>query len=154
MNGGAYSYPLIDPCPGKAAQKLFRAAAETLLSISPSLSPKCTPKASQMPPAFNLGARAFPISTFMMEKQVLSDQVDDASVVDRKHGNKIGIYNPAQRKALLVRFAEKRKRRHWRKKVRYSCRKNLADTRVRVKGRFVKKAPGAPTQRASALPVS
>ena len=39
---------------------------------------------------------------------------------------------------MISRFHEKRKRRVWKKKIRYHCRKNLADSRVRVKGRFVK----------------
>ena len=42
-----------------------------------------------------------------------------------------------ERKALIRKFHEKQKRRIWNKKVRYFCRKNLADTRVRIKGRFV-----------------
>jgi hypothetical protein len=56
-------------------------------------------------------------------------------------------HNLAQeRSAIIHRFREKRKRRVWKKKIRYFCRKNLADRRVRVKGRFVKssaKAPGS-----------
>jgi len=37
------------------------------------------------------------------------------------------------------RFLEKRNRRVWTKKVKYDVRKNFADSRLRVKGRFVKK---------------
>ena len=46
-------------------------------------------------------------------------------------------YVNQERKALIRKFHEKQKRRIWNKKVRYFCRKNLADTRVRIKGRFV-----------------
>ena len=55
------------------------------------------------------------------------------------HG-RIGIYAPAERAAILIRFHGKRPRRNWQKKIRYNCRKNLADSRLRVKGRFVKRS--------------
>ena len=50
----------------------------------------------------------------------------------------VGIYNAQQRAAILSRFHKKRLARKWKKKIRYDCRKDLADKRVRVKGRFVK----------------
>lgn len=40
---------------------------------------------------------------------------------------------------FYCRFFEKRKQRVWTKKVKYDVRKNFADSRLRVKGRFVKK---------------
>ena len=62
----------------------------------------------------------------------------------------IGIYSPESRKkrverydvdnvVTICRFFEKRKQRVWTKKVKYDVRKNFADSRLRVKGRFVKK---------------
>ena len=58
--------------------------------------------------------------------------------VYNKNG-RIGIYTPAERAAIIRRFQDKRTRRVWNKKIRYNCRKNLADRRMRVKGRFVKR---------------
>jgi len=58
--------------------------------------------------------------------------------VYNKNG-RIGIYTPAERAAIIARFQSKRTRRVWNKKIRYNCRKNLADRRLRVKGRFVKR---------------
>ena len=51
----------------------------------------------------------------------------------------IGAYTVEQRKLRIARFLEKRKSRSWVKCVKYDVRKNFADTRVRVKGRFIKK---------------
>jgi hypothetical protein len=52
----------------------------------------------------------------------------------------VGIYTPSQREALLKKFRRKRQTRKWNKKViRYNCRKDLADRRLRIKGRFVKR---------------
>jgi len=57
-----------------------------------------------------------------------------------KHG-RIGMYSPRERKVMLERWHRKRRNRVWRKVVRYGCRKNLANGRVRIKGRFVKSSP-------------
>jgi len=56
-----------------------------------------------------------------------------------KQNGYIGAYSPEQRKVRIQRFNEKRHRRVWTKKVKYDVRKNFADSRLRVKGRFVKK---------------
>ena len=59
--------------------------------------------------------------------------------VYNKNG-RIGIYTPSERAAIIARFQRKRQRRVWNKKIRYNCRKSLADRRLRVKGRFVKRS--------------
>jgi len=51
----------------------------------------------------------------------------------------IGAYSPDSRKMRIERFLAKRNHRVWTKKVKYDVRKNFADSRLRVKGRFVKK---------------
>jgi hypothetical protein len=53
------------------------------------------------------------------------------------------VYTPAERAAIIHKFNAKRARRVWNKKIRYNCRKNLADRRMRVKGRFVKRGTEA-----------
>jgi hypothetical protein len=59
----------------------------------------------------------------------------------RGQGDKrfVGAYSPDSRARRIDRFMEKRKHRVWTKTVKYDVRKNFADTRMRVKGRFVKK---------------
>ena len=51
----------------------------------------------------------------------------------------VGAYSPDSRKIRIDRFLVKRNHRVWVKKVKYDVRKNFADSRLRVKGRFVKK---------------
>lgn len=55
-------------------------------------------------------------------------------------GGRIGIYLPDARKARIAKFHSKRKMRIWRKRIKYDCRKKLADSRPRIKGRFVKRS--------------
>jgi len=56
--------------------------------------------------------------------------VDDSNV-------RIGAYTKEERRAIIEKFRAKKRRRVWRKQIKYDCRKRLADTRPRVKGRFV-----------------
>lgn len=110
------------------------------------------------------GAIAIP-GTNKSRTQHLSDMVDSGMAAERRahtggvhanhthavkpdgphdgvggdHKNYIGAYSPEARKKRIQRFLEKRKKRVWTKKVKYDVRKNFADSRMRVKGRFVKK---------------
>ena len=52
---------------------------------------------------------------------------------------RIGIYTLPERRDRVARFHAKRKRRVWSKRINYTCRKKLADSRPRVGGRFVKR---------------
>ena len=60
-----------------------------------------------------------------------------------KHGfssSGVGAYTPEERKIRIERFLEKRRNRVWTKRVKYDVRKNFADSRIRVKGRFIRKS--------------
>jgi hypothetical protein len=50
---------------------------------------------------------------------------------------RIGAYTKEERQVIIAKFRAKKMRRVWRKQIKYDCRKRLADTRPRVKGRFV-----------------
>jgi len=68
----------------------------------------------------------------------VSTDINGLMEVDRPDGW-IGAYSPESRKMRIERFLEKRNHRVWTKTVKYDVRKNFADSRLRVKGRFVKK---------------
>lgn len=63
-----------------------------------------------------------------------------SSMAPFPHPRKIGTISTEERRVKVQRFLEKRKRRNYRKKISYECRKRVADNRVRVKGRFITKA--------------
>ncbi|XP_024515485.1 two-component response regulator-like PRR73 [Selaginella moellendorffii] len=53
-------------------------------------------------------------------------------------GFKIGRYSLAERRERIHRYRQKRSERNFNKKIKYACRKTLADSRPRVRGRFAK----------------
>lgn len=57
----------------------------------------------------------------------------------RTSGRKVGAYSPENRRKRIKQYLEKRKRRVWTKKIKYNVRKTFADSRLRVKGRFISK---------------
>jgi len=52
---------------------------------------------------------------------------------------RVGAYSREERAKVIMRFLSKRENRVWKKRVKYEVRKSFADTRIRVKGRFIKK---------------
>ncbi|XP_057429458.1 two-component response regulator-like PRR1 [Lotus japonicus] len=51
---------------------------------------------------------------------------------------KVGKLSVEQRKEKIHRYMKKRNQRNFSKKIKYACRKTLADSRPRVRGRFAK----------------
>ena len=54
---------------------------------------------------------------------------------------RIGRYTVEERQARIRRYQEKKMARNFKKKIKYVCRKTLADSRPRVHGRFAKHVP-------------
>ncbi|CAJ2654284.1 unnamed protein product [Trifolium pratense] len=47
-------------------------------------------------------------------------------------------YSPEEKKVRIERYKTKRNQRNYNKKIKYVCRKTLADSRPRIRGRFAK----------------
>jgi len=76
-------------------------------------------------------------SDAMLKKAVSpSHEERDMQMEITSHNTK---YNSTERARAIARYLDKRTRRVWSKKVDYGVRKSFADSRLRVKGRFVKK---------------
>ena len=57
--------------------------------------------------------------------------------IDQTFRKIIGGLSFEKRRVKLLRYLDKKKRRVWKKKVNYDCRKKVADKRLRIKGKFV-----------------
>lgn len=97
--------------------------------------------------------------TLTGKKRALEDSDEETSDSDSKSeadAEKERLERTAEqrkkrRMEALARFRSKRANRSFTKKVRYECRKQLADSRPRVKGRFVRKVEMALYRKYGAL---
>ena len=55
---------------------------------------------------------------------------------------RIGKYTLDERRLRILRYRQKRQERNFDRKIKYACRKTLADSRPRVRGRFAKNEGG------------
>ena len=52
---------------------------------------------------------------------------------------KVGVLSVEERKMKIEKYLKKKRKRTWNRKINYFCRKQVADKRLRLKGRFMKK---------------
>ena len=75
-----------------------------------------------------------PQDDFKLDDDVNMESKPDSNPIPERM---IGALTVSQRKEKIRKYFEKRKRRIWKKKISYDCRKKVADKRLRIKGRFV-----------------
>ncbi|XP_019260773.1 PREDICTED: myb-like protein N isoform X2 [Nicotiana attenuata] len=63
---------------------------------------------------------------------------DITSLDDPSFSNNVVKCSPEERREKINRYMKKRNERNFSKKIKYACRKTLADSRPRVRGRFAK----------------
>ena len=102
-------------------------------SSLPRLSPEAvTAILNQFEPKELLGS--LPISPEILEEIERSNIISKIKNANQK---RIGPLSVEERKLKVEKFFEKKKQRSWNKRINYQCRKEVADSRLRIKGRFV-----------------
>jgi hypothetical protein len=82
--------------------------------------------------AYNLHAALRSPMHAVMEGRLLPEGTQDDGIY------RIGKYTLEERRMRILRYRQKRHERNFERKIKYSCRKTLADSRPRVRGRFAK----------------
>ncbi|WOL14069.1 zinc finger protein CONSTANS-LIKE 2-like [Canna indica] len=63
---------------------------------------------------------------------------DEQGMNGLQETHRVGRYSAEERKERIERYRSKRNQRNFQKKITYACRKTLADSRPRVRGRFAR----------------
>ncbi|RWR80926.1 zinc finger protein CO3-like protein [Cinnamomum micranthum f. kanehirae] len=71
------------------------------------------------------------------------------SYVDEGSAVRVGRYSAEERKQRIQRYRSKRNLRNFNKTIKYACRKTLADSRPRVRGRFARNDDTEETNKAT-----
>ncbi|KAF8111670.1 hypothetical protein N665_0073s0029 [Sinapis alba] len=74
----------------------------------------------------------------IVAKPVIPQLGTEITGLDDSSFNKVGKLSAEKRKEKIHRYMKKRNERNFSKKIKYACRKTLADSRPRVRGRFAK----------------
>eukprot|EP00951_Prasinocladus_malaysianus_P030414 scaffold286252_cov37-Prasinocladus_malaysianus.AAC.1 len=64
---------------------------------------------------------------------------------------RIGKLTPEERREKILKYRQKRHERNFKKKIKYVCRKTLADSRPRVRGRFARNDDAGAVSAANAI---
>ncbi|XXG81048.1 hypothetical protein AAC387_Pa09g1776 [Persea americana] len=70
--------------------------------------------------------------------QQLINILQDSHICSNEGVRKVGRYSVEERRERIKRYRNKRNQRNFHKKIKYECRKTLADSRPRIRGRFAK----------------
>ena len=71
--------------------------------------------------------------------EIRTAEISQKPAINCKDSRKIGTITVEERREKVRKYLEKRKNRVFKKRISYACRKRVADSRIRVKGRFVTK---------------
>ncbi|CAN6335315.1 unnamed protein product [Urochloa humidicola] len=111
---------------------------------SPPSSYMLPPLASRPPPpADQLQAAALSPTMFrraMSTGDLIINNRDDREAEEQRVAPATGKYSAEERRERIDKYRSKRNQRNFQKKITYTCRKTLADSRPRVKGRFARNA--------------
>ncbi|KAL8501609.1 hypothetical protein ACS0TY_020935 [Phlomoides rotata] len=72
----------------------------------------------------------------MSQLRSSSPLVNESSIIESM--NRANPYSPEEKKERIERYRNKRNLRNFNKKIKYECRKTLADSRPRIRGRFAR----------------
>ncbi|RWR95513.1 two-component response regulator-like protein APRR1 isoform X1 [Cinnamomum micranthum f. kanehirae] len=70
--------------------------------------------------------------------QQLINSLQNSHICSNEGVRKVGRYSVEERRERIKRYRNKRNQRNFHKKIKYECRKTLADNRPRIRGRFAK----------------